>query len=1240
MDNNQLNSTAKFAQQQQLQNTSLQQYQQEHKSSIKKSKSQSQLQNKKDVRQQSPEQLQRQVQIENEKDLFSRLQEDQSQQSMLSEQLKNLSPIRSNLFSYQKQQQRQNANNKSLSPNRDIPQPSPQFERVTTQPQQKQHKDECCRQYMNLSRTLHEEQKSKSPVRKTQSHYEKLLDEMGQKLYQAEEQLRVLNIVNQKYKDKLLEFHSQNQQNVQIAQQEFQKINQEKKENEDLKNLLESEVKTLRQQLNDIIVKNYNLEKVQEKYMSLEQKAEQYAQALDKYTQNEMKTDIAEQFNLKRQYKLLFTHLQYSTKTSKLIDSFRQFKDKQQIYNIVIQLIDRWHSLTQKNKLVNKIEAHKKYDCVKCFFKQWKQNIVFQKNIRVVIAHKHEKIQFDRFCDWRQFVASSKRKKNKNQLIRQFRNKKMLQKGFRSFLILFKKMKHSFVEAKEATKKLEKYTKLKYRSKGFRAWMFWYLNIRLPIKQIEKVCLNNYKKSLLRNGFNFLQNNRQQNLILREKVEKQIKKKQFRLMRKLFKFWKEDYPNFVKAQIIQDKKIQYLYKKRAMDQWKNSIKRLAQDKQIMQSAKQVHEQRVMKKCFDLFFKNRLKHKQTVLFGQAIVTKKLSNQVKLVFGQWFKQSLIQRSERLKQQSENLQVEQQYFKNWQNFYRQAKLKRYRNNAVASFIQRKAKALQNEIVQGWRYYTVRKNRNKRVVEQQSIKKSYQMFRVFIMELQKQQKLNLKGIISKLSNKSSLIEADYKNNLEQLQSIDDEKLELKQTIIDLQAQFQAEHDQLLQEKANNGQVKKQIMENEKSIQKLEEEKIALQQRIINLQSEQEEEGINYKTELNELNKKHGSLSIENGDLSNEIIKLHKELDFTKQVLRETEQSMLQKGQQTNNLLNDTDQKLQTSILMANEFKNRILVQDQELEQLKQQLEASKVQQNEQGKKIVELTYLIKEQQDMYEQKLIKQQNLIESNQVSLVELNGQNEKMSQVIADQNVALKKYMFEVEMLQENKHQTNEEFIKKVKVDQDDLAQLNQGQKIYQEAKQNYEQFIDGDKNFMSQKKAIGQKLMLLQENLSNILNNQSSAKRKSSPYRKQFIENDADMPRQIKSVQGFDQYKSPDNLSQNKDFINNSFMDENHKVKQFQGIIRSEIQSPIINHRENRKKGKYSINLQSDVQTSVIQDNNSDKLNCTCPGEQITEELEKNKRQRNQVRENLQQRIKKLTENLDSDLFKPKNYQQ
>lgn len=168
--------------QQQLSPKQQQQSPRQPVSSVKKSKSQQQLLSRRDQAQQ-PVSLQ-----ENEKDLFSRLQEDQSQQSLLSEQFKNLSPIRSN-FQLPRAQGRpgnhfkSSSNNRSLSPNREIPQPSPQFERVPTQPQQKSHKDECCRQYMNLSRSLHEEQKSRSPIRKTQAHYEKLIDEMGQKLY-------------------------------------------------------------------------------------------------------------------------------------------------------------------------------------------------------------------------------------------------------------------------------------------------------------------------------------------------------------------------------------------------------------------------------------------------------------------------------------------------------------------------------------------------------------------------------------------------------------------------------------------------------------------------------------------------------------------------------------------------------------------------------------------------------------------------------------------------------------------------------------------------------------------------------------------------------------------------------------------------------------------------------------------------------------------------------------------------
>lgn len=197
---------------------------------------------------------------------------------------------------------------------------------------------------------------------------------------------------------------------MQIAQQEIQKINQEKRDNEDMRNLMESEVKTLRQQLNDMLLKNYNLEKVQEKYINLEQKAEQYATALDRYTQNEMKMDMAEQFNLKRQYKYFFTNLSYAVKTSKMIDFFREHKERQMTAQIITALIPRWRSLARRNKQINRIEAQNNYQSMFCHFKLWRQNIQFQKHVRIIIKDRSEKQCFDAFCNWKQFVSLEQKK--------------------------------------------------------------------------------------------------------------------------------------------------------------------------------------------------------------------------------------------------------------------------------------------------------------------------------------------------------------------------------------------------------------------------------------------------------------------------------------------------------------------------------------------------------------------------------------------------------------------------------------------------------------------------------------------------------------------------------------------------------------------------------------------------------------------------------------------------------------
>lgn len=216
-------------------------------------------------------------------------------------------------------------------------------------------------------------------------------------------------------------------------------------------------------------------------------------------------------------------------------------------------------------------------------------------------------------------------------------------------------MKHSFVEAKEAAKKLEKYTKSKYKIKGLRAWTQWFVDIRVPQMQIEQICFQNYKRSLLRAGFNFLFYNRLANAQTRDRVDKLIQRKSARLLKKLFRFWKEDFPNYFNQEQIQMKKIIYLYKKRTLSRWKSSIKALQQNRADLASARAIHDQGVLKRCFGALAKNRRYHKQLKLFNQVLATKKQASRLRTAYNNWYIQYLINRTDRLEKQQEDLHLE---------------------------------------------------------------------------------------------------------------------------------------------------------------------------------------------------------------------------------------------------------------------------------------------------------------------------------------------------------------------------------------------------------------------------------------------------------------------------------------------------------------------------------------------------------------------------------------------------------
>lgn len=173
------------------------------------------------------------------------------------------------------------------------------------------------------------------------------------------------------------------------------------------------------------------------------------------------------------------------------------------------------------------------------------------------------------------------------------------------------------------------------------------------------------------------------------------------------------------------------------------------------------------------------------------------------------------------------------------------------------------------------------------------------------------------------------------------------------------------------------------------------------------------------------------------------------------------------------------------------------------------------------------------------------------------------------------------MLQDSKHQSNEEFIQKVKVElpYDNLdSKLNENP--YVESKKHYDEFLEHDKGFLSQKNLINQRLQLLQQNLNSILGSSSqSAKRKASPYRKLLVEGQAEAQYQPKAKEFLfnqDRFRSPDIQSKRFDAISTSFMEDNSKLKPYKSMVKSEVQSPKLNRRELPARAQNSVIQQLD----------------------------------------------------------------
>jgi hypothetical protein len=90
---------------------------------------------------------------------------------------------------------------------------------------------------------------------------ERLVHSLTAKVNEKSAEITQLQQLNVKYKAKIKEFVGQNSENVKLAHSELEAMRQECERNQNAQHVLGEEVRTLRSQINDLLLKNYELEK-------------------------------------------------------------------------------------------------------------------------------------------------------------------------------------------------------------------------------------------------------------------------------------------------------------------------------------------------------------------------------------------------------------------------------------------------------------------------------------------------------------------------------------------------------------------------------------------------------------------------------------------------------------------------------------------------------------------------------------------------------------------------------------------------------------------------------------------------------------------------------------------------------------------------------------------------------------------------------------------------------------------
>ncbi|KAL4455778.1 hypothetical protein ABPG74_003188 [Tetrahymena malaccensis] len=910
----------------------------------------------------------------------------------------------------------QQQDSKENSPNRTIPQPS-QYE---IRPN---HQDECCRKLMKSARNTSQDFFGKpTPYKRRNKELEEIVFELNKKLQKKEDDIAQLKQINGTIKEKLVEVNSSSENNLKKQQQEQLELMKQLEKNQNLNKVLDHEVKELRDQLNRMLIKNSELSNAEKNSIYYKQQQQDIQEQYDTLQQELKKKEIADNFCQQRILKLGFLYLKFSTQTEQKINEFRYDKKNERNQFLIVNCFKKMKRYAVIKKFSRVSLQEQNLTLYHNYFNYWKRNIIFQNDVQRMLKKKEQQNLAQAFVGWKQFIAIKERNQKEKAKVQEFYLKQLQIKIWRAMKQQYKKSVLSKKELDIYQQKATVFDNSKTKRKFLKLWKSYISNFALPYKQKQQNAIRQSNFYLLKVGFAMLVKNRKDSINNNIKVNKFIHYKKKQLLRSVFNFMSGPLVAFSREKKARNKVAELFIKKRLINTWKQTYCISRNLKRLEEKAKQFSLKKLVQRHFDALKDLREKVRKRNLLAKAVQTRRENQQKRISILKWFKLSVSKKSDRLDQLKQKNDLQRAYFKQWLLLIQQRVQKKQKQRQILNIADKKAKLTLCQAFNSWLYVIKRKIRNRGVVENMLAKKETQLLRISLFQFSKEQKLGLYKKLLQYKNNQTLLNADFKENQIVLETINEEKNEIVDKSRELMQQNILLQEHITEKNSEINQLKRQIQNLEKLEVNQEEVIKDLQQKISEQEMQIFEINNEYTVQMDQEENTQKTMRMDNKAMQREIQNLQKELDLKNSQLAEYERSFQNRTTELFGDNRDLQEKLQNSIVMANEFKQKIEQQDSIIANLENKIIELNENNQKQKEHITECVSVIQQFESTYDAKVTEYENIINLLNAQLDENKVQQEQSNALIEQLSQEVKKLEYEVSLLTEDHHASTNQFI--------------------------------------------------------------------------------------------------------------------------------------------------------------------------------------------------------------------------